>query len=90
MSVFNRIKNRGGNTQVAEHAFASSNDAETKQETDVGVDSSSDTLSLEERNEKEIQAHPDSITSDAQLGVKKAEATALVWSKKAVYLTYAW
>jgi hypothetical protein len=52
--------------------------------------SDSDTLSLEARNEKEVQAHPDQITSYADLGVKKAEAAALVWSRKAVYATYAW
>ncbi|KAL5361577.1 major facilitator superfamily domain-containing protein [Aspergillus floccosus] len=47
-------------------------------------------LSLEARNEKEIQQHPDAITHEANLGVQKAEAAALVWSKKAVYATYAW
>ncbi|XRM40407.1 Siderochrome iron transporter 2 [Aspergillus tubingensis] len=47
-------------------------------------------LSLEAQNEKEIEAHPDQVTKDAQLGVQKAEAAALVWSKKAVYATYAW
>ncbi|POR36869.1 Siderophore iron transporter mirB [Tolypocladium paradoxum] len=50
----------------------------------------SDTLSLEARNEKEVQANPDRVTQGAELGVQKAEATALVWSKKAVYLTYGW
>jgi hypothetical protein len=47
-------------------------------------------LSLEARNEKEVQQHPDAITQEAHLGVQKAEAAALVWSKKAVYATYAW
>ncbi|KAK7885129.1 Siderochrome iron transporter 2 [Exophiala xenobiotica] len=57
---------------------------------DVPTDTDSETLSLEERNEKEIQRHPNDITQDAQLGVKKAEATALVWPKWAVYATYGW
>ena len=52
--------------------------------------SSSDTDSLEARNEKEVQAHPDQVTKDAQLGVQKAEAAALVWSQTAVRLTYLW
>lgn len=47
-------------------------------------------LSLEAANEKSIEQNPDQITDDAQIGVKKAEATALVWSKKAVVLTYVW
>ncbi|GKZ20201.1 siderochrome iron transporter 2 [Aspergillus brasiliensis] len=57
-----------------------------------GIFSSSDQsqLSLEAQNEKEIETHPDQVTQDAQLGVQKAEAAALVWSKKAVYATYAW
>lgn len=56
----------------------------------MGVDSNSDTLSIEQRNEKEIEAHPNTVTADAQPGLKKVEAAALVWSKKAVYCTYAW
>lgn len=33
--------------------------------------------------------HPDEITENA-LGVKKAEAVTLVYSKKAVYATFTW
>jgi len=55
-----------------------------------GSGSDSDTLSLEARNEKEVQLHPDSITTNALPGQQKAEAAALVWSKTAVYCTYAW
>ncbi|KKK14577.1 hypothetical protein P175DRAFT_0467839 [Aspergillus ochraceoroseus IBT 24754] len=47
-------------------------------------------LSLFARNEKEVQEHPDQVTADAHVGVQKAEASAMVWSKKAVYATYAW
>ncbi|KAJ5642943.1 uncharacterized protein N7484_005450 [Penicillium longicatenatum] len=50
----------------------------------------SDTQSLEERNERQVQDHPDEITHDAQIGVQKAEATALVWSRTALYAVYAW
>lgn len=49
-----------------------------------------DTQSLEERNERELLEHPDEVTQEAQVGVQKAEATALVWSKTALYATYAW
>lgn len=57
-----------------------------------GIFSGSDQsrLSLEAQNEKEVEAHPDEVTKDAQLGVQKVEAAALVWSKQAVYATYAW
>ena len=54
-----------------------------------GSSTSNSTLGLEEQNEKETQAQPDQITADAQAGVQEAEAAALVWSKKAVFLTYA-
>lgn len=47
-------------------------------------------LDLIDKNEKDIQAHPDQITAYAQPGVQKAEAAALVWSKTTVYLLYAW
>lgn len=52
--------------------------------------SDSDTLSLEARNEKEIQLHPDQITANAEVGVQKAEAVTLIWGKKTVYAVYAW
>lgn len=52
--------------------------------------SDGDTQSLEERNERELLEHPDEVTQEAQVGVQKAEATALVWSKTALYATYAW
>jgi hypothetical protein len=51
------------------------------------TDTDSDRLSLEERNEKEVQQHPEEITHDAQAGQQKAEAVALVWSKPALYAT---
>ena len=54
------------------------------------TDSGSSRLSLEERNEKEVVELGGQVTAGAQLGVQKAEAAALVWSKKAVYLTYGW
>jgi hypothetical protein len=57
---------------------------------DAGEGSNSDTLSLEERNEKEVEAHPGEVTAGAQIGVQKAEAAALVWPKWAVYATYGW
>lgn len=53
-------------------------------------DTDSSRLSLEARDEKEIEAHPDQVTADAAPGVRKAEAAALVWPKWAVYCTYAW
>lgn len=49
-----------------------------------------DAQSLEERDEREVLEHPDQITHDAQAGIQKAEATALVWSRKALYSTYTW
>ncbi|PYH80539.1 MFS general substrate transporter [Aspergillus uvarum CBS 121591] len=42
------------------------------------------------RAEKEAQEHPEEVTRDAPIGVKKAEAAALVWTKKAIIITYAW
>lgn len=72
---------RGLNYEVPKHEAATP---------DITSSSDSDTLSLEARNEKEVQLHPDQVTRDASMGVQKAEAVALVWSKKAVWATYAW
>jgi hypothetical protein len=49
-----------------------------------------DNLSLVDENEKETVEHPDEITKSAQIGVQKAEAAALVWSKSSVYAIYVW
>ncbi|PSR92116.1 putative siderochrome-iron transporter [Coniella lustricola] len=50
----------------------------------------SSSISLEQHDEKEIQAHPDQVTANAAIGVQKAEAAALVWPKWAVYFTLGW
>ncbi|KAL4811065.1 major facilitator superfamily domain-containing protein [Aspergillus unguis] len=55
-----------------------------------GHESDSTDQTLFARNEKEVERNPDKVTEDAHLGVQKAEAAAMVWSKKAVYATYAW
>ncbi|KAF4540317.1 Siderochrome-iron [Lasiodiplodia theobromae] len=47
-------------------------------------------LSLEARNEREVEKHPDEVTKDVSEGVQKVQAAALVWSKKTVYCIYAW
>ena len=86
MGVMDMIRGRN-DTHIAHNAFES---APAEKETDVNVASDSDTLSLEARNEKEAELHPDQVTKNAQAGVQKAEATAIVWSKKAVIATYAW
>ncbi|GLB00095.1 siderochrome iron transporter 2 [Aspergillus tubingensis] len=38
----------------------------------------------------EKDAQPEGVSQEAPIGVQKAEAAALVWSKKAIYGTYAW
>lgn len=46
--------------------------------------------SLEERAEREIELHPNQVTEGVDSGVQKAEAAALVWSKKALICIYSW
>ncbi|GAB7355635.1 hypothetical protein MBLNU459_g6356t1 [Dothideomycetes sp. NU459] len=86
MGVLDLVRGRN-DTRTAQN-IAQSGAAE--KEVNVSADASSDTLSLEARNEKEIQEHPDQITPGAQLGLQKVEAAALVWSKPVVIATYAW
>lgn len=90
MGVLENI--RGRDTSLTNAAANRSDpvDEKSPDQSQNAFASDSDTLSLEARNEKEIQAHPDQITADAEIGVQKAEATALVWSKKTVYAVYAW
>ncbi|KAI9374332.1 major facilitator superfamily domain-containing protein [Aspergillus egyptiacus] len=84
MAVLDRIISR-------DRSPANTQPGESKHPQDhVVQDSDSSDLDLSARNEKEVELHPDRVTEDAHLGVKKAEAAAMVWSKKAVYATYAW
>ncbi|KAH8809296.1 putative siderochrome-iron transporter [Xylogone sp. PMI_703] len=98
MGVFNLVRGRR-DARLAQSIAQPNTDSTTATATDpeakhpadfTGTSSDSDTLSLEARNEKELQEHPDSITANAQPGVQKAEAVALVWSKPALYIAYVW
>lgn len=83
---FNAVRNRR-EAHLAEHIVHPDAEVNDSEKADVsGTDS--DGLSLEERNEKEVQLHPNQVTVGAHLGQQKAEAAALVWSKKALYATY--
>lgn len=86
--ILDLVRGRSGGRVVNDEATTPTADA--KETNDDVRDSNSSNLSLEERNEKEVTEHPDTVTADAQLGQQKAEAAALVWSKTAVQATYAW
>lgn len=92
MGVVDKI--RGFSEKPAATTTNLSGEVYPKQEapTDAPVESDSDDsrMSLEARDDRENRAHPDQVTQDAQLGQQKAEAMALVWSKKALVATYAW
>ncbi|KUI54001.1 Siderophore iron transporter mirB [Cytospora mali] len=93
MRFFNRFKQSQGTETVARTTEYYAPAPETKnaqQDVEQPISDSASSISLERLNEKEIQAHPDQITTNAALGVQKAEAAALVWPKWAVYCTYAW
>lgn len=86
MGVLDLVRGRNDTRTAHDITQAGANEKETN----VSVDTPSDTLSLEARNEKEILEHPDQVTQDAQLGQKKVEAAALVWSRPVVIATYGW
>lgn len=46
--------------------------------------------SLDDREKKELELHSGQVTEGADLGVIRAEAAALVWSKKALIGIYVW
>ena len=96
MGVFDVIRGRQ-DSQIVEDLAVTEDRQEPKNDSDLETPpaSSEDSdegrrLSREAANEKSIEKHPDEITRNAYAGVQKAEAAALVWSKKAVILTYAW
>lgn len=92
MGILDLVRGRN-DSRHANNIAQTGVDNEGKNPADVSADlavSDSDNLSLEARNDKEIREHPDQITVEAQPGIRKAEAAAMVWSKPAVYCTYAW
>lgn len=93
MGVLDLVRGRNDSQHIHE-AVVTSEPTEPKNTTEAPAEGppeyTSRKPSLEEQNEKEVNEHPDQVTNDAQVGIKKAEAVALVWTKKAVYCTYAW
>ncbi|EFX05040.1 siderochrome-iron transporter [Grosmannia clavigera kw1407] len=90
MGVFSNIRGRDqaiDDMVLAREAGSGTLGDETKAG-DLG-ESASDTDPVE-KNEREVRAHGNSVTTDAQLGVQKAEAAALVWPRWAMYGTYGW
>lgn len=93
MGVFDVIRGRHNSQVVEDLGFSESHEPKDVQDIPENPTSGSEGVrrnSLEVRNEKSIEQHPDEVSNDAYEGVQKAEAAALVWSKKAVYGTYAW
>lgn len=91
MGVFDVIRGRNDSQVVEDLGYSESHEPKNLNDVPESPPTESDgRLSLEERNERNIQLHPDEVTKDAHLGVQKAEATAMVWSKPALFGTYAW
>lgn len=84
---------RGRNNSVAPDALAAE-DHERKEGSPEAPpaysNEKSERTSLEARGEHEVEQHPDEVTQNAETGVQKAEAAALVWSKKSLIAIYAW
>lgn len=92
MGLFDTVRGRKNNIVVAPDALAA-DDHERKEgspEAPEYPNEKKERPSLEARGEHEVEVHPDEVTSDAETGVQKAEAAALVWSKKSLILIYAW
>lgn len=87
MGVINLTRGRKDNAIVEDLRPTQENE-----KTDINVEQNTADGSLNNlgRAEKEIREHPDEVSANAADGVRKAEAVALVWSKKAVFATYAW
>lgn len=93
MGVFDVIRGRKDSQVVEDLAYSESHEPKNLgnvPENPPTSGSDGERLSLEERNERNIELHPDEVTKDAHMGVQKAEATAMVWSMPALIATYAW
>lgn len=94
LDKFKRPHNTDAVTSTEHEASPTGDDKKERDVEQPGVPESdinlSSRASLEEINEKQIQADPDHVTANAALGVQKAEAAALVWPKWALYATYGW
>ncbi|ODM23818.1 hypothetical protein SI65_01407 [Aspergillus cristatus] len=91
MGVLDLVRGRN-NTSVASGLVVTEDQDQQPRESEPknpGSDSN-DRSSLDARAEREIELHPGQVTEGAGLGVQKAEAAALVWSKKALIGIYAW
>lgn len=86
MGILDLVRGRDNTAAID---VVATEDHETKENEKSGSDSN-DRSSLEARAEREIELHPDQVTEGADLGVQKAEAAALVWSKTALICIYAW
>lgn len=90
MGVLDSVRGRN-NTSVTSDLVVTEDQQHTEKSPPQNPDSDpNDRSSLEARAEREIELHPDQVTEGAELGVQKAEAAALVWSKKALIGIYAW
>ena len=87
MGVFDLIRGRKDQVVVEDLRPTQGNE---KPDINVEQNTVDDHLNNLGRAEKEIQEHPDQVSANAADGVRKAEAVALVWSKTAVFATYAW
>lgn len=85
MGVFDGIRRRDENSRIM-NVFGSS---EEKNDGVVG-EAPAQTSSLEWQDEKEIQQRPDEVNANASVGLQKAEAAALVYSKRSLIGIYAW
>lgn len=91
MGVFDVIRGRKDSHIVEDLGYSESHEPKNLGDGPETPPTDSDIrLSLEERNERNVQLHPDEVTKEAHLGVQKAEASAIVWTKPALFGTYAW
>ncbi|KAL5362865.1 major facilitator superfamily domain-containing protein [Aspergillus floccosus] len=83
---------RGRNDTQLAQTFAGTDFQESKYEVRVPspgtIGENPDGLSIETQKEPSFQNRSSEVTQGAPVGVQKAEAAALAWSKKTAYVTY--
>lgn len=92
MGVVDTIRGRDENGRTSKSFLPPDYEDETTKQESPANDTTNNPgeESLEWHDEKEVQAHPDQINPNADIGLQKAEAAALVYTKKVVFGIYAW
>ena len=90
MGILELVQSRDNNGRTSKAFAPAGNESQVQEQSPSDVETPPDSRSLERHDEKEVLEHPDEINRNAQVGLQKAEAAALVYTRKVVIGIYGW